>query len=168
MQIRPIEEPEIQPLGELIVSAYSSQGPLSGEYAETLRDVASRVREASVLVAVNGDGRVLGGVTYVDSPDNVYAEFTAPDDSAFRMLAVDPTNQGGGVGRALVEAVIERARQDGKRRLTLLTAPWMEAAHRLYARLGFVPAPELDKVVESGLRLRGFALELDDPANDKG
>ena len=84
------------------------------------------------------------------------------------MLAVDPTNQGGGVGRALVEAVIERARQDGKRRLTLLTAPWMEAAHRLYARLGFVPAPELDKVVESGLRLRGFALELDDPANDKG
>ena len=165
MLIRPIEEPEIQPLGELIVSAYSSQGPLSDEYAAVLRDVASRAADAAVLVAVNGSGELLGGVTYVASADSRYAEFTAPDDSAFRMLAVDPTSQGGGVGQALVEAVIEQARSDRKRRLTLLTAPWMEAAHRLYGRLGFEPAPELDVVLESGTRLRGYALEL---TNDKG
>jgi GNAT superfamily N-acetyltransferase len=162
MLIRPIEEPEIQPLGDLIVAAYRSQGPLSDQYAATLRDVASRVRSTTVLVAVNGAGELLGGVTYVGDSDNEYAEFTGRGDSAFRMLAVDPTSQGGGVGRALVEAVIERARSDGKQRLTLITAPWMEAAHRLYARMGFVPAPELDIVLESGTRLRGYALELRD------
>ena len=165
MLIRPIEEPEIQPLGELIVSAYSTQGPLSDEYAAVLRDVGARVRQATVLVAVNEDGAVLGGVTYVDSPDNPFAEFTAQSDSAFRMLAVDPTSQGGGVGQALVEAVIERARGQGKQRLTLLTAPWMEAAHRLYARLGFEPAPELDLILESGTHLRGYALKL---TSDRG
>ncbi len=77
------------------------------------------------------------------------------------MLAVSPDAQGRGVGRALVEACIERARRDGKARLSLLTTANMAPAHRLYERLGFRRTPESDMIVENGLRLRSYVLDLE-------
>ena len=79
---------------------------------------------------------------------NPYAEFEGADAAAFRMLAVDPAAQGRGVGRVMVQACIERARRDGKRRLTLMTTGSMDAAHHLYGRLGFRRTPESDMIVE--------------------
>lgn len=52
-------------------------------------------------------------------------------------LAVDPGAQGGGVGRALVEALIDAARSRGARRLTLRVFGPNERARRLYERCGF-------------------------------
>ncbi|MHB1499119.1 MAG: GNAT family N-acetyltransferase [Acidimicrobiales bacterium] len=47
------------------------------------------------------------------------------------MLAVDPPAQVRGVGRALLDACIERARQLGRAGLFLHSTPWMEAAPSL-------------------------------------
>jgi ribosomal protein S18 acetylase RimI-like enzyme len=113
-----------------------------------------------VLVAVDDDGTLLGGVTYVGDPSNGWAEFEAEDEAGFRMLAVAPAARGRGAGRALVEACIERARRDGKSRLSLLTTANMESAHRLYERLGFRRSPESDMIVEDGLRLRSYVFDL--------
>ena len=52
-------------------------------------------------------------------------------------LAVDPQAQRMGVGRALVEALIDEARKRGGRRLTLRVFAPNEPARRLYERLGF-------------------------------
>ena len=55
-----------------------------------------------------------------------------------RGLAVDPSHQGGGVGRALVEAAAQGCRQRGARKLTLRVLGPNVVARRLYERCGFV------------------------------
>src|SRR5438876_6605319 len=123
MRVEPVTPSLYGPLGELTVAAYRGLAgrPTSDQYAAMLRDVASRARDAEVLVALDDDGSLLGGVTYVGDRSNSWAEFEAEDEACFRMLAVSPEARGRGAGRALVEACIERARRDGKSRLSLLT-----------------------------------------------
>jgi GNAT superfamily N-acetyltransferase len=144
------------------VAAYTALPglPPSPEYEAVLRDVAARDRDATVLVALDDDGTLLGGVTYVAEPGNPYAEFDGADQAGFRMLAVRPDAQGRGVGAALVEACIDLARRDGKRQLTLYTTRSMAAAHRLYDRFGFRRAPEFDMMVEERLQLLSYVLDL--------
>jgi GNAT superfamily N-acetyltransferase len=162
VRVQPIAPEQYQALADLTVAAYRSLpgGSLSKRYEDVLRDVAGRDRDAVVLVAVDGDGSVLGGVTYVADRASPYAEFEGPDQAGFRMLAVSPQAQGRGIGAALVEACVERARGDGKSQLTLLTTAAMRAAHHLYARFGFRPAPEFDMIAEDGLRLISYVLTL--------
>jgi ribosomal protein S18 acetylase RimI-like enzyme len=52
-------------------------------------------------------------------------------------LAVDPGHEGRGVGRALVEALVEAACSRGGRRVTLRVFAPNERAQRLYKRCGF-------------------------------
>ena len=162
MTIRPVTPAEHEALGEITVAAYGTiEGhTVSEHYGALLRDVAARVANAEVLVAVDDDGALLGGVTYVGDAASSLAEFDGADESGMRMLAVDPTRQGGGVGRALVEACIGCARRDGKHALILYTTAAMTAAHHLYERFGFQRRPGRDMIVESGLELRSYVLDL--------
>ena len=56
-------------------------------------------------------------------------------------LTVAPVAQGLGLGRRLVEACLAFARERGARRLVLLSSSKLDAALRLYERLGFHRAP---------------------------
>jgi ribosomal protein S18 acetylase RimI-like enzyme len=93
-------------------------------------------------VAVTGE--VLGCVTFVPDATSPWAELLEDGEAGIRMLAVLPTAQRGGTGRALVDACVDRARQAGRSALLLHTTPWMAAAHRLYERVGFERLPERD------------------------
>ena len=161
MQIRIARPAEFEELGELTVAAFegiAGSGDL-GEYADTLRDVADRAARAVVLAAVD-DATLLGGVTYVPDPANPYAEDLRLGEAGIRMLAVAPAAQGRGVGRALTEACVARARAQGAARVSLHSTPWMTVAHQLYESMGFVRTPERDVDVRSDLRLMAFVLEL--------
>jgi predicted N-acetyltransferase YhbS len=162
VDIRPVRPEEAGELGQLTVTAYAE---LPGhveepDYEAELADVATRARLAEVLVAVDDDGTVLGGVTFVPAGDNPLAEHTVPGASSIRMLAVAGAAQGRGVGEALVRACIERARGLGCQHVVLHSTTWMQTAHRLYGRLGFERRPDLDWTPVPDIALMGFSLTL--------
>lgn len=152
---------EYEALGVLIVAAYEAVEPGGVvSYAHELRDVTGRVDTTEVLVASDGDGVVLGGVTYVPGPDSPWAEYLDPGAAGIRMLAVAARAQGRGVGAALVQACIDRARAAGKAQIVLHTTDWMTTAHRLYQRAGFERDTSIDWEPEPGFWLRGYRLRL--------
>lgn len=154
-EARPDEYPA---MADLTVAAYHTIDPDLGSYEARIRDVAGRAAVATVLVA-SLDGRAIGTVTYVGESSSPLSESDDPGDAGVRLLAVAPEAMGRGAGTALVERCIELARADGRRRLVLITRPAMHAAHAIYARLGFIRAPELDEHWE-GVTLLGYAREL--------
>ena len=160
MLIRDVRPEEYAAAGELVVDVYRTIIPGLDEYADELRNVADRI-EAGVLVWVADEGGALAGtVSYVPGP-GPYAEFDDANGAGIRMLAVLPEFQGRGIGEALVRACLERARADGRERVYLDTTDWMVAAQRLYQRIGFTRAPELDWEPAPGVRLRKYVYELE-------
>ena len=163
--IREVLPDEYEALGDLTVRAYAAiPGETDDGYHPYLRDVASRATSMPVLVAVDGDGRLLGGVSYVPGRGTRYSESERPGEAGFRTLAVDPWAAGRGVGRALAEACIDRARADGRAGLAIYTRPAMVVAHRLYGSLGFRRDPSRDWEFEPGEWLWSFVLRFEPEA----
>ncbi|MGQ4411589.1 GNAT family N-acetyltransferase [[Kitasatospora] papulosa] len=162
--IRPVRAEDYEALGEITAQAYLGDGLLdfgTGDpYLEQLRAVGRRAAEALVLAAVDAGGELLGGVTYV-APGSPWADVAGPDEAEFRMLAVSGTARGRGAGEALVRACVDRARAaGGLSGIVLSTRSSMEAAHRIYRRLGFVRTPERDWSPLPGFTLLTFRLPL--------
>ncbi len=159
MEIRDVRPGDHERVGQILVATYGAIDPNLGDYAEELRDVATRAAAVDVLVTVERE-YVVGTVTYVPGP-GPYAEWDDPDAAGIRMLAVDRTWQGRGVGSALVEACIERARAAHRPRIRLHTTERMVVAQHMYERIGFARTPEDDWQPIPGFWLRAYRLELD-------
>jgi ribosomal protein S18 acetylase RimI-like enzyme len=80
-----------------------------------------------------------------------------------RMLAVDPACQGRGLGRALTQWCLDRARSEGRIRLVLHTGTFMPAAVRLYESMGFRREPGLDFTPVPGVDLIAYTFDLAKP-----
>jgi ribosomal protein S18 acetylase RimI-like enzyme len=164
--VRPVRSDEHDAVGRLTVAGYDADGHLQRpdgtydhEYAAWIGDVAGRAADSEVLVAVDGD-RVLGTVTWCP-PGSASAQLAQqPHQGEFRTLSVDPGARGRGVGRALVEACLVRARGAGLDEVLLCSLTEMTTAHRLYLSMGFVRRPDLDWSPLPGVRLLGFGLTL--------
>lgn len=145
--------------GAVTLAAYEPflDGPEDG-YAEQLADVGARDAQAELWVAVAGE-ELLGCVTLCPA-GSPWREIARESEGEFRMLAVSPAAQGRGVGRALVEHVVERFRADGADAIALSSLSEMSAAHRLYERLGFTRLPERDWSPVPGVDLIAFHREL--------
>lgn len=159
-EIRPVAPGEVDEAGAVTLAAYRSLGGelIAGRYADDLRDVATRTTGATVLVAVES-GRVLGCVTLVDDPASPWSEGLTGGEVGIRMLGVDPSARGRGIGTALLGACLERGRALGAVRAVLHSTPAMTAAHRLYQAAGFRRAPRRD-IALPDLHLMAFTLEL--------
>lgn len=156
-EARPEEHDE---LGRITAEAYRLAGETEEGYFPELLDVAERAREVPVLAAIEeGTGRLLGTTTYVPGP-GPYHEGEFGEVASMRMLAVAPFAQGRGVGRALVEACLERTRASGQTGLALYTRPFMTAAHRLYESLGFRRMPEHDWEFDPDEWLWAYRIDL--------
>jgi ribosomal protein S18 acetylase RimI-like enzyme len=162
MLIRRIRPEECEALAQITLAAYRqlSDGEPLGPYERELLDVEARAIDSEVYVALDDVGNLMGGVTYVPGPERAMAEFRDPEGSGIRMLATDPALQGCGAGRALVQTCIERAREQGRERIILHSAPTMTRAQSLYLRMGFVRAPELDEFIDEETDSRGEPLHL--------
>ncbi|MGF7233696.1 MAG: GNAT family N-acetyltransferase [Frankia sp.] len=160
LTVREARPAEFTAVGELTAAAYGSLA--TGAYRAQLDAAATRADHAVLLVA-ELDGRMAGTVTLVLA-GGPYAEISAhrADAAEFRMLAVDPSARGHGVGECLVRACLDRARAAGLARMMLCTMPEMTSARRLYSRLGFVRRPDLDWEPEPGVFLLAHTLPLQD------
>jgi ribosomal protein S18 acetylase RimI-like enzyme len=111
-----------------------------------------RSGESEFLLAAAGDGGPPAGVAQVRYR---YGVWLGAEDCWLEDVFVDPGARGRGLGRALVEAVIERARERGCRRVELDVNEANPAAIALYERLGFSAraAPPLQRNLLMRLRL---------------
>jgi GNAT superfamily N-acetyltransferase len=152
---------DLRRAGQVTVAAYQASGWLEpgDPYRAKLADTPRRASEAELLVAVDADDRVIGSVTLCQA-GSPWAEICGPDEVEFRMLAVDPAATGRGAGRALVDAVIRRARELGARRVVLCSVQKMRTARRMYLRMGFVRVPDRDWSPDGELLLMAYVLEL--------
>lgn len=159
MLVRHVRPQEHVAVGRLLAAAYAPSGMAPEEsYWDALRDTGARTHDAEVWVAELG-GQIVGTVTWAGR-GSAQQEIALDDEAEFRMLGVDPAAQGQGVGRALLDAVVERARQDGYAALVLCSATWMTTAHRLYAGAGFHRIPERDWTPVPGVDLLAYRLPL--------
>ena len=155
LEIRPATPAEFAAVGDLCVAAYGRSSRTTGDYVAVLRD-AARARPRPSCWSPRE--QLLGTVTFV--PDGgPLGEIAGPDETEFRMLAVDPAAQGRGVGTALLRRSSTTAAAAASR-IVCSSLPAMRAAHRIYERLGFTRAPERDWSPAPGVDLLAFSLDL--------
>ena len=161
VEIRDVRPDEYEAAGRVVALAYREFVPPDDDgdwetYLEHIADVAGRIDRTPVLVAVE-EGRVLGSATIeIDHTLGDDDETLPPDAASLRMLGVDPTARGRGIGKALVEAAIDRARRAGRTVMLLRTTPPMVVAQAMYRGLGFVRDPSRDLRENDEPHLLGF------------
>lgn len=162
MIIREVLPGEAEAVGELRVAAYADRHLLdvNPSYADSLRGLGFGGHGTVLVAAEDGPGGKLAG-TVMYEPWSAASEVArSAGEAEVRALAVAPSAQGRGTGRALMRAVIGQAEAAGVSRLLLSTQPAMTAAQALYRSLGFDRAPELDWEPVPGVTLMGFALRI--------
>ncbi len=163
VEIREARPDEYEHVGELTYNAYLplfGTGQL-GWYGRQLRDVATRA-ESSEIVVAEVDGAIVGALAYYDDYSGEIGESDVElvNSAGFRVLAVDPAAQGAGVGEALTRWCIDRATADGRSAVVLHTTDYMQAAQRLYRRVGFDRFPEIDHKIEGKFPVDVFGFRI--------
>ncbi len=163
IQVREIRTHEHAEAGLITAEAYREfvrPGEAAWEeYLRHIADVAGRVDRTAVLVAVEEE-RILGTAT-LEVDGRIEEEEDGPlaqGEAHIRMLGVAQDARGRGVARALMAACEQRARQRGRRLVTLHTTPRMPVAQRMYARLGYERGP--DRHFDDGFVLLSFSKRL--------
>lgn len=111
-------------------------------------------------IVAEQNGVVVGSVLLFPPGADAYGGTAAGSGwPEVRLLAVAPAARGRGVGAALIDECIRRALSMGAMVLGLHTMDMMQAAVRMYARMGFVRAPERDVDVQ-GVLVKGYRLDL--------
>ncbi|MFG6503953.1 GNAT family N-acetyltransferase [Microbacterium sp. P05] len=117
------------------------------------REEALRVHPADIvatLVAVADDGAPLGQVMLR----------RLGEEWELKRLIVRAEARGRGIGRALVAAVIDRARTGGAHRVILQTGDPQHESLALYRAMGFTPIPVYEPYVATMPHSRCFELTL--------
>lgn len=108
---------------------YGWREPFEAMCAQIVADFANKhdpKRERCWIAECNG--QPVGSIFLVKETEDV---------ARMRLLLVDPSAQGLGIGAALVDACVTFARQAGYKRLTLWTHQVLTAARKIYQRAGF-------------------------------
>ena len=160
---------EFGAIGKLMVQAYSQlEGfPKPDEqpkYYAMLANIGefTNLPDTELLVAVSAENRIAGGVVYFSNMQYYGSGGIAIQEknaSGFRLLAVDTTVRGQGIGKLLTNACINKAREQKAQQLIIHSTKAMQTAWSMYERLGFMQSADLD-FMQGTLPVYGFRLEL--------
>ena len=166
--IRAAHDGDRAAIQDVTLSAYQEYASLMSVYWEGYRQsilaTLADVKPAEQFVAEQ-DGAVVGTVLLY--PAGTVFTTPAGDSVALawpevRLLAVAPAARGQGVGAALMRECLRWARRSGAEVITLHTTDIMQVAMRMYERMGFVRAPELDFHPGPGITVKGYRLDLNE------
>lgn len=104
-------------------------------FQSKIANMAQLADTGEIIVADRG-GQLLGAVAYV-GPGAPKANFFQPEWPIMRMLVVAPQARGLGIGRALAEECLRRAKRDRAPCFALHTSSIMNVALPMYQRMGF-------------------------------
>ncbi len=132
---------DVEAVASLIAAFRSWWGKEEPTLAQ-IRAITTRLLDdpnTEFLLAARGDGAPAAGVCQLRYRLSVW---TGADDCWLEDLYVDDGARGTGLGRALVEAAFERARERGCRRIELDVNESNTAAIAFYEGLGFTTEPK--------------------------
>lgn len=162
--IRDARRDEWDAVRDLTLDAYSVYATIMEPEAWAGLDGAVRralESEMAQRIVADEEETLIGSVMLFPASTAAYGEYThalpAPE---LRLLAVPESARGRGVGRALVEECIRRARLAGASALGLHTSKSMAPARDLYLRMGFERAPETDFFPPGAEQVEGYRLRL--------
>ncbi|WP_420322963.1 GNAT family N-acetyltransferase [Flagellimonas sp.] len=168
--VRNAKPSEHKRIGQLMVKVYAGlEGfPKQDEqpaYYKTLEHIGEFTQKPGVelLVAITPKNKIIGGVLYFGNMKYYGSGGTAPlekNASGFRLLAVHPDGRGLGVGKALSLTCIEKAKKKNHENVVIHTTEYMKVAWKMYEKLGFKRALDLD-FVQVKLKVYGFRLKLE-------
>lgn len=167
--VRNAKPSEFEELGKLMVAVYSQlEGfPTESEqpnYYKMLANIGDFTQKpgTELLVAVSPEGKIAGGLVYFDDMQHYGSGGTATQEknaSAFRLLAVDPSVRGAGIGKMLTLKCIEKARENKNSQVIIHSTKSMQVAWKMYENLGFTRSEDLD-FMQGELAVFGFRLLL--------
>lgn len=167
--VRNAQPSEFAEIGKLMVQAYSQlEGfPKESEqpnYYRMLANVGELTAkpQTEILVAISADARIAGAVVYFGDMKHYGSGGTATQEqhaAGFRLLAVDPSARGQGVGKLLTNACIDKARAQKLRQVIIHTTMAMQTAWKMYEGIGFKRSQDLD-FMQGELAVFGFRLPL--------
>jgi len=131
-------------------------------YLASASDVRRRLDVAELVVA-EYEGRLVGTITFYANGPSSSGEGWPSDWVGLRLLAVAPSTRGLGIGRALMEWCVDRARSIGASAIALHTTEMMAIARAMYERMGFVRVAEYDFNPSSGRTAMAYRLDLSAP-----
>jgi GNAT superfamily N-acetyltransferase len=167
--VRNAETEEFPEIGKLMVRVYSQlEGfPKASEqpdYYSMLTNIGELTKkpDAELLVAVSSDGKIAGGVVYFGDMQYYGSGCTVTweqNTSGFRLLAVDPSKRGLGIGKLLTLECIRKAKDNNHLKVVIHTTNAMQTAWKMYTHLGFTRSEDLD-FLQGELQVFGFRLTL--------
>ncbi len=167
--IRNAQPSEFDEIGRLMVKTYSQLEGFPNQeeqpqYYEMLANIGDLTQKPNteLLVAVSKEGSIGGGVVYFSDMKYYGSGGTATQEknaSGFRLLAVDSTIRGQGLGKLLSLECIKKAKALHQNNLVIHTTNSMQIAWGMYEKLGFKRATDLD-FLQGELPVFGFRLIL--------
>src|SRR3954468_14887961 len=117
--------------------------------------------EAQWIVARDDAGEIVGSVLLYPAAANAYGDLSSASACPeLRLLSVSPSARRSGVGRALVDECVRRARAMGAAALGLHTSRSMAVARGMYERLGFRRTPDTDIQPPGAELVEGYRLDF--------
>ena len=174
--IRTARTSEFEEIGNLLIRVYSQLEGFPNEseqpaYYSMLANIGDFTKkpETELLVAVSSEDRVLGAVVYFGDMQYYGSGGIATreeNSSGFRLLAVDPSARGSGIGKSLSKECIRKAKDNKQNQLIIHSTKAMQIAWSMYENLGFTRSEDLD-FMQGDLQVFGFRLSFLDSAEQR-
>jgi ribosomal protein S18 acetylase RimI-like enzyme len=119
-----------------------SNWPLFNTHVAKMPELA----KTGEIIVAEDQGRIVGAVAYV-GPQAPKPAFFEPSWPIIRMLVVDPSARGNGIGRQLTEECLRRAERDQASVIALHTTSIMTVALPMYLRMGFARVSEAPDIL---------------------